>query len=82
MGYSTFLSLSFLTYIVYMKLLSSGLKFYFLLRACVPKISLSSLELYAYTRLVYKIPYRRAPRLAYRRRASKGILHTNTRSNG
>ena len=32
--------------------------------------------------LVYKIPYRRAPRLAYRplgrvRRASKGILHTN-----
>ena len=31
--------------------------------------------------IVYKIPYRRAPRLAYRplgrvRRASKGILHT------
>ena len=35
--------------------------------------------------LVYKIPYRRAPRLAYRlqplgqvRRASKGILHTDS----
>ena len=36
-------------------------------------------------RVVYKIPYRRAPRLAYRlplgrvRRASKGILHTRGR---
>ena len=27
-------------------------------------------------KVVYKIPYRRAPRLACVRRASKGILHT------
>ena len=34
----------------------------------------------AHIRLVYKIPYRCAPRLACRvRRASKGILHTNIR---
>ena len=40
-----------------------------------------SLALYVRYLFVYKIPYRRAPRLAYRplgrvRRASKGILHT------
>ena len=49
------------------------------LESCINQLSKKQLVKYAWKIFVYKIPYRRAPRLAYRLSASRentGILHT------